>query len=269
MMLRNPALERMRSGEAALGMIVRLARTGDIAMIAGASGHDFVFLDIQHTAMSSETAASISLAALGCAVTPIVRVLSCEDLDAARILDAGATGICVPDVETAEQARRAVEICKFPPQGRRSVSAGYPAFGYRNVPAAEAAQSLNQATVLVVMVETRKGIENAEAIAGVDGVDVLHIGCSDLLSDMGKPGQYGDPEVVAAIERVLAACRKHGKFAGLGGDRDPARQARFIQEGGRFLTTNSDVAFLTAEATRRTEALRAAIKQATKSVEAS
>lgn len=258
----NPALARMRAGEAALGMIVRLARTGDIAMIAGASGHDFVFLDIQHAAMSLETASAISLAALGCGVTPIVRVRAFDDLDAARILDAGAMGIVIPDVESAAQARRAVEICKFAPLGARSVSAGYPAFGYRAVPAPEAARTLNEETLLICMVETRKGIEHADEIAAVPGVDVVHVGCSDLLSDLGKPGQYGDPEVIAALEHVIAVCRRHGKFAGLGGDRDPARQARFIREGVRFVTTNTDVAFLSAEASRRTESLRQAIAKA-------
>ncbi len=259
--LRNAALERMRSGEAALGMIVRLATTGDIALIARATGHDFVFVDLQHSGASVDTAAAISVAALGCGVTSIVRMRRCDDADAARMLDAGALGICVPDVESAEHARRAVELCKFPPYGKRSVAGPYPAFGYRAVPPAEAIKALNEQTLLVCMIESRAGVENVEAIAQVPGVDVLHIGCSDLLADMGKPGAYGDPDVVAAIERVMKACGKHGKFAGLGGDRDLARQARFVREGGRFLTTQSDVAMLSADATRRTQAIREAIGQ--------
>jgi 2-keto-3-deoxy-L-rhamnonate aldolase RhmA len=259
--LRNPALERMRAGEAALGLIVRLATTGDIALIARATGHDFVFVDMQHSAASLDTAAAISIAALGAGVTSIVRTRRADDLDASRILDAGALGICVPDVESAADARRAVELCKFPPLGHRSVAGPYPALGYRAFPAEQTIKTLNEQTLICCMIETRKGVENVDAIAAVPGVDVLHIGCSDLLADLGKPGQYGDPEVMAAIDRILAAGKKHGNFVGLGGDRDLERQSRFVRAGGRFLTTQSDVSMLSTDATRRTEAIRAAIGQ--------
>jgi 2-keto-3-deoxy-L-rhamnonate aldolase RhmA len=258
--LRNAALERMRSGQPALGMIVRLAAGGDIALIAQATGHDFVFLDLQHSAMSVDTAAAISVAALGAGIAPIVRVRRSDDPDTSRLLDAGALGIVVPDVESAAQAKRAVELAKFAPLGRRSVAGPYPAFGYRTVPAREAMKALNEHTLVICMIETKLGLANADAIAAVDGVDVLHVGSNDLLADMGKPGALGDPEVIAAVERVIDVCAKHGKFAGLGGDRDPARQARFIARGVRFLTTNTDVAFLSAEAGRRTSALREAVK---------
>jgi 2-keto-3-deoxy-L-rhamnonate aldolase RhmA len=73
---------------------------------------------------------------------------------------------------------------------------------------------------------------------------------------MGKPGAFGSPEIVDIIEREIAACNAHGKFSGLGGDRDPVRQARFIKQGIRFVTTQTDIAFLMLEATRRTTELR-------------
>ena len=98
--LRNPALERMRAGDVALGMLVRLGRSGDIARIAKSTGHDFVFLDVQHAIYSLETIGHIAQAALGCGVTAIVRVRSCHDPDMALLLDCGVTGIVVPDVST-------------------------------------------------------------------------------------------------------------------------------------------------------------------------
>jgi 2-keto-3-deoxy-L-rhamnonate aldolase RhmA len=98
------------------------------------------------------------------------------------------------------------------------------------------------------MVETMDGLENVEDIAAVDGVDVLHLGSNDLLADMGKPGKFDDPVLVAAQEKLSAACRKHGKFAGCGGNRDVARQVDLVRKGCLFLTTQSEIGFLSAAA---------------------
>ncbi len=121
--LKNPVIERMRAGDVSLGMIVRLARSGDIARIAKTTGHDFIFIDRQHALFSLETVGHIAQAALGCGVAPLVRVRSCHDLDTSLILDNGATGIIFPDINSAADAQRAVEACKFAPVGKRSVSA--------------------------------------------------------------------------------------------------------------------------------------------------
>ncbi len=114
----NPVKDRMRAGEVALGMIVRLARSGDVARIARTTGHDFIFMDGQHSLFSLETIGHIAQTALGCGVAPLVRVRSCDDPDTPVILDNGAIGIVFPDVNTAADARRAVDACKFPPIGR-------------------------------------------------------------------------------------------------------------------------------------------------------
>ena len=256
----NPVKARMQAGDVALGMIVRLSRSGDIALIAKTSGHDFIFIDGQHALFSLETMGHIAQAALGCGVAPLVRVRSCHDLDTSLILDNGATGIIFPDVNSVADARRAVEACKFAPVGKRSVSAGYPVFDLRPVPLAESVPALNAATLVVCMIETVEGLANVDEIAAVEGVDVLHVGCNDLLNDMGKPGQFGDPEVVAAVERAIGAAKAHGKYAGLGGERDLERQLAFIRKGVRFVTTQTDLGLLMAAATQRTEQIRKGLK---------
>lgn len=261
--LPNPALERMRSGDVALGMVVRLGSSGDIARIAKTTGHDFIFLDVQHALYGKETLGHIAQAALGCGITCLARVQSPNDPIMPLLLDAGFTGIVVPDVNTPDDAKRAVDACKFKPIGKRSVSGAYPIFDFRSLPLADTLRTLNQNTLLACMIETVEGARNLEAIAAVEGVDVVHLGCNDLLVDMGKPGAFGDPEVIAVLQREIAACQAHGKFAGLGGDRDPARQARFIREGVRFVTTQTDIAFLMFEASRRTAELRQALADQT------
>ena len=254
--LPNPALTRMRGGDVALGMVVRLARSADIARIAKTTGHDFIFLDLQHALYDKETLGHIAQAALGCGVSCLARVQSPSDPIMPLLLDAGFTGIVVPDVNSADDAKRAVDACKFKPIGRRSVSGAYPMFDFRSMPLEDMLPALNDGTLLVCMIETVEGVKNMEAIAAVEGVDVIHLGCNDLLVDMGNPGAFGSPEVVAILQREIAVCKAHGKFSGLGGDRDPVRQARFIQEGIRFVTTQTDIAFLMLEATRRTTELR-------------
>ena len=172
------------------------------------------------------------------------------------ILDNGATGIIFPDVNTDADARRAVAACKFPPIGKRSVSAGYPQFDYRAVPLTQAVPALNDSTLVVCMIETVEGLANVEAIAAVEGVDVVHVGCNDLLTALGLPGKFGCPEIMAAMDRVIAAAKKHNKFAGLGGDRDLDRQLGLMKKGVRFVTTQTDMGFLMAAASVRTAEIR-------------
>jgi staphyloferrin B biosynthesis citrate synthase len=260
--LENPVITRMAAGEVAMGMNIRLSRTGDVARIAKASGHDFIFIDTQHSLFSVESIGHMAQTALGCGVAPFVRVRGCDDPDVSLLLDNGVTGIVYPDVNTAEDARTGVRTAKFPPIGARSVCGGYPHFDFRPVPLSESVPMLNATTLVVCMIETVEGLENVEEIAAVDGVDVLHVGSSDLLVNMGMPGQFGVPEHVAAVERIIAAAVANGKYAGLGGERDLDRQIDFIRKGARFMTTQTDLAFLLAAATARTQELRTALDNA-------
>ncbi|MGV6873915.1 HpcH/HpaI aldolase family protein [Pseudochelatococcus sp. B33] len=254
--LSNPALERMRRDEPALGMIVRLSRTAEIAKVAAASGHDFIFIDAQHGPFSLETICDIAQAATAHGVAGLVRVRGSDDPDIGRILDTGAAGIVVPDVETAEQARDAVNAARFTPLGRRSVSASYAAFDFRAVPGSEATRALNEATLVVCMIETLKGMENIEAIAAVDGVDVLHLGANDLLADMGLHGQFDAPQFATLKNRFLDVCKAHAKWSGFGGDKDVERQKDAIAKGVRFVTTHTDLGFLVAAASAKIAELK-------------
>jgi len=258
--IKKPAKERMRAGDVALGLIVRLARSAEIARIAKTTGHDFIFIDGQHALFSVETIGHIAQTALGIGIAPLVRVRSCDDPATPVLLDNGATGIIFPDVSTAEQAQRAVNACKFPPVGARSVSAGYPQYDYRAVPLTQAVPALNDSTLVVCMIETVEGLANVDAIAAVAGVDVVHVGCNDLLTAMGLPGKFGCPEIMAAMDRVIAAAKKHNKFAGLGGDRDLDRQRELVKKGVRFVTTQTDMGFLMMAASARTAEIRKSLE---------
>jgi 2-keto-3-deoxy-L-rhamnonate aldolase RhmA len=246
----------MQSGGVSLGMPVRLGRSSDIARIAKATGHDFIFIDCQHSLFNLETIGEIASTASAIGIAPLVRVRGIDDPDVSLLLDNGVMGIVYPDIGTAAQARKAVEVCKFAPIGKRSVSGGYPHFDYRSVPLTTSVPQLNDSCLLVCMIETVEGLENCEEIAAVKGVDVLHIGSNDLLANMGKPGKFDDPVLVASQERVITACRKAGIFSGCGGNRDVARQVEIIKKGCQFITTQSDIGFLAAAASQWTRGIR-------------
>ena len=255
----NTLKELFKADKVALGMNVRLARSGDIARIAKTTGHDFIFIDTQHSIFSVESVAHIANVALAIGIAPLVRVRSCDDPDTQVLLDNGVTGIVFPDVNNAAEAKRAVARAKYPPLGRRSVGGGYPIFDFRPMNTAELVPALQDNTLVVCMIETQEGLDNVEEIAAVEGVDVIHVGSNDLLTAMGKPGTFGSPEHLAALDKVMAAAKKYGKVPGVGGDRNIARQTDFIRKGARFITTNSEVAFILAEGSRVTGELRKAI----------
>ena len=137
---------------------------------------------------------------------------------------------------------------------------GYSALHYRPLPVPEAVAALQENTLVVCMIETPEGLANVDAIAALEGVDVVHIGLNDLLVAMGKPGAFGSAEQADAVEKVIAACKKHGKTPGVGGDRNLVRQVELIRKGMRFITTNSDIAFVLAEGSRVTGELRTALR---------
>jgi len=252
----NVTKRRLAAGELALGMGLRQARTVDTAMIAKTCDFDWLFIDMEHSAMDVDTAAQIAVAGLGAGITPLIRVPGHEHHHATRLLDAGAQGIVVPHVDSVEEAERVVSYCKYPPLGHRSVAGAQPQLGFRAMPVAEATRLVNEEILVVVMLETPLAISKAEDIAAVKGVDVLLIGTNDLCAEMGIPGQFTDAGVEAAYKTVIDACRRHGKHPGMGGVYEPALLQKYIGMGMRFILSGSDLAFMMAGARERTGFLR-------------
>lgn len=252
----NHAKRRLAAGELSLGMGLRQARTVDIAAIGKSCDFDWLFIDMEHSALDVDTASQIAVAGLGVGITPIIRVPGHEHHHASRLLDTGAQGIVVPHVDSVEEAERVVSHCKYPPLGHRSVAGAQPLLGFKSIPVGEATRLVNEEVLVVVMLETPQAIANADAIAGVKGIDVLLIGTNDLCAEMGMPGQFADAKVEAAYQTVIAACRKHGKFPGMGGVYEPALMQKFIGMGMRFILSGSDLSFMMSGGRERTTFLR-------------
>ncbi len=254
----NETKKKSREGQVTLGAGVRMAKTVEIGMAMKACGYDWLFIDTEHGPFNLETATQIATAALTQGITPLVRVASLEAHLSTRILDCGAQGIVLPHVNTAEEAREFVDICKFPPEGERSSGGGLPHAAFGPMAPAELLSAVNREMLLVAMIETPEAGENADEIAAVDGIDVLLIGTNDLSTGMGIPGQHEHERVNLVYDQVLAACIKHGKTPGMGGSYHPDLIEKRIKAGMRFILSGSDLNFMIAGAKLQAEMIRKA-----------
>ncbi|HEY1260880.1 MAG TPA: aldolase/citrate lyase family protein [Stellaceae bacterium] len=241
----NIAKKKLAAGELVLCMGVNQMRTPNIALIAASCGFDAVYIDLEHNPTSLEAAAAICVAALAAGITPIARASSHDAHDATRILDSGAQGVMVPHVNNAAEARAVVEACLYAPLGHRSAFGSGPALGYAAKGQAEICRLLNRETLLMAMIETPEAVANAGDIAAVNGIDALHIGASDLSTEMGIPGEYESERMRAAFEAVAGAAKAHGKAMGVGGVRENFEFQRWLFGiGVRYLTGGSDVGYI-------------------------
>jgi 2-keto-3-deoxy-L-rhamnonate aldolase RhmA len=255
--VRNTLAETLRGGGLGLAMITRHAHGAEIAAAAAACGFDAIYLDLEHTAITEAAAAQVCIAALLAGIAPLVRLPSHDAHYANRVLDNGALGIIAPHVENAEQARAIVQASRFAPLGRRSIAGSWPHLGYRPVPALEARAQLDAATMVVVMLETPAAIAQANAIAAVPGVDVLHVGATDLCDALGIPGQFDAPALRDCFVQVVAACQRHGKIAGAGGLANaPKVMQDIVRLGVRFVSAGNEWDFMLSAARQRVATLR-------------
>lgn len=251
-------LERLRAGELTLMLGVRSARTADVVRTAASSGHHAVMLDLEHSTMSLDTAAALCASAADLGLVPFVRVGEREYAGVGPLLDGGAQGIVAPRVEDAEQARTLARACRFPPRGQRSQVSSTPWSGMRATPAVRSNPALDAQTIVQVLLETPAAIEQADAIAAVDGVDVVAIGANDLTAELGVPGDFDHPALREAVAAVGAACARHGKLMMVGGVGDLARLGPLVDLGAcPLLLTGSDTDLLHSAATARADAFAA------------
>jgi 2-keto-3-deoxy-L-rhamnonate aldolase RhmA len=256
--LRNNVKEKLARDEVVASISVRLIRSIEIARIAHTAGFDTLYVDVEHNGFSFDTTGQICQAALAVGITPFVRVPTTRPEHVGAALDCGALGIIAPHIRSADDARRLVQAAKFPPQGERSAAGTLPHLHYRSYPASEAYPALNDATMVIVMMETLEALEKVEEIAAVDGIDMMLVGSSDMTAEMGIPGEYEHPRVRDVFQRTIAACRKYGKHVGVGGlSTRPDLIAQYVEMGARFVSTGTDLAFLSGACTQKAQMVMA------------
>lgn len=250
---RNPLRRIWDEGRTAFGIWATIP-SGFSAEIVARAGPDYVCVDQQHGLTGSDHLPELLRAIAGAGATPLVRVPANEPYLIGRALDLGALGVVVPLVEDERDAEAAVAACRYPPAGSRS-------FG--PIRAADALGSndpdvLGAEVLCFAMVETRRGLENVDAIAATPGLDGIYVGPSDLAIGLGlKPGPDETSDAHGeAVETILSACRRHGIVPGMQCRTGESAAARAAQ-GFRLVTTCLDVGLLRTGAARELERARA------------
>ena len=216
--LRNHMKEKLARDEVVASMTVRLSRSIEIAQIAKTAGFDTLYVDMEHNTLSIDTTCQICIAAQQIGITPLVRVPANTPDYICRVLDGGAMGVITPHVRSAEEAKAMVQLVKFPPLGGRSAGGALSQYQYRSFPITETNAAMNDATSLVLMLETVAALENVEEIIAVDGVDMMMIGSNDLCGELGISGRSRPSEAGGRRSRgAIAAAKKVGKHIGVGG----------------------------------------------------
>lgn len=207
--------QRLKNGEQVLGTMVTTFTSPDIAKILKVCGFDFFIVDCEHGAFTTREVANIIAEARGADIPALVRIPEMRREHALKFMEMGASGLLLPNTETAEQARMLVDCTKYAPMGHRGVSLSRPHTDFMKVDSQSYMRRANEQTLLMCQIESRRGVENIEEIMAVDGIDVGFIGPNDMSQDYGILGQFTHPDIVSAFERVIQAARQNGKWSGV------------------------------------------------------
>src|SRR5882672_9768428 len=208
----NPFRQAVREGRTQIGLWCSLCSNVAAEVIADA-GFDWILIDTEHAPNELPMVFSQLQALVGGTAAPVVRPAWNDLVLMKRLLDVGVQNLLIPYVQTVEEARAAVAATRYPPQGVRGVAVAHRANRYGRVK--DYLPRIGDQICVLVQIETRLAVDNLEAIAAVEGVDGLFIGPSDLAADLGHLGDYGHPEVRAAIEDAMKRIRKAGKAPGI------------------------------------------------------
>ncbi|HME19403.1 MAG TPA: aldolase/citrate lyase family protein [Nitrososphaerales archaeon] len=242
---------RLSSGKTLLGTWVTIGHT-DVPDVLEAVGFDWLVFDTEHAPLGPEAVSRMVQAIDSSSVCPLVRVGAADQYLVKSAFDMGAHGVVCPMVNSKEEAAQVVSYAKYPPAGVRGV-APRKAADYGNT-FADYVRTANEATVVVVQIETAEALEKLDEILDTRGVDVAFVGPTDLTMSLGLIDDRGNPRVVEAMKKVVEACARHSKTPGvLAATPDEAR--RDVKLGFRFIGLGSDTRFMMSGAR---EFLRAA-----------
>jgi 2-keto-3-deoxy-L-rhamnonate aldolase RhmA len=210
----NPVKEKLLAGQPAFGAFGWEFLVSGLPQIVKAAGAEFLLIDMEHAGTSYETLKQQVALSRGIDLVPMVRVPANQYHYISRALDLGAMGIMAPMVGSAEEARHIVSCTRYPPEGRRGAAFGFASDDYLGGSVTEKIKIANARTLVICLIETEEGVRNIDEIAAVPGVDVLWLGHFDMTNFLGIPAQFDHPKYIDAIDRMVAAARKHNKVLG-------------------------------------------------------
>lgn len=243
--MENKTKAKLDAGETVYGTFLWSA-SETITECMGSGGLDFVIIDAEHSPVDSEGAVGMLRAAKLGGVSPFVRAKDPSRSSILKMLDAGAEGIIVPFLKTAEEVKQIISYAKYHPTGERGFAFGRnPRYGYAPY-AAEIEEYFsisNRETLLLPMCETAGFLADLEEITAMEGVDGIFVGPYDLSAALGKPGVFNTAEFQNALKRIVETCRKHGKYTFIFSN-SPAAAKEHIALGYQGITLGIDVQML-------------------------
>ncbi|MGE5623468.1 MAG: HpcH/HpaI aldolase family protein [Methanocella sp.] len=249
-MRENRVKKILREGGSVVGTMVSEVRGPGVMHMLGTAGMDFVYIDMEHSTYSMETVGDMILAAKATPMMAFVRVPGYENRCAlSHPLDAGAEGLLCPQTESVEEAQYIIRETKYFPLGQRGAALRRGHSAFAPVKFAEYAAHANAETMIILQIESEKGVGDIDKLMAIDGVDAAFIGPADLSQSYGIPGQAKDPKIVAAIHKVLEGCQKAGKACGIHlYNMDDVKY--WSAAGMRLLCYNNDIAMITDTAAK-------------------
>jgi len=236
----NPVKKLIREGKPVIGATVTVA-SADVAASLANMGFDFLWIEMEHSPITLETARNMVLATRGLKAVPFIRVPVNELWTAKRALDAGALGVVFPFTSTPELAKQAADSTKYTPNGRRGSGPGLPSLRW---PAPEGyADFADRNAVTIIIIEEVRALDRIDEITATKGVDVIFIGTNDLSYSMGFRGKTDNPAYQAALKKIVASAKKNGKPVGRpAGTPDQIKQ--YMDEGFTFFQGPSDLVMM-------------------------
>ncbi len=239
-------IERVRDAQPTRGTFLNLG-SPLVAEVCALSGFDWLLVDLEHGAGGEEALVGQILAGAAHGVPVVVRVESAERIRVGHVLDLGALGVMFPRLDHAAEVVEAIRHLWYPPRGDRGVAGYNRARRFGADPRSN--DEVNDEVLGIVQIESASALAEVDAIAALEGVDVLFVGPSDLSTSLGIPGELQSPTFLAALERVATAATRAGKAAGiLTGD--PAGAPWYHEHGFSFVAVASDSALLRSAAVR-------------------
>ena len=249
----NPVRRKLKDGELVLGTALPVPHPIAAGIILD-SKPDFLWIDTEHGPFGVESLGAIPALARMRGVAPMIRVASNDDALIKKAYDVGAVLVMVPQINTPDDARRAVEFARYPPLGQRGISPSWPRITGDDW--GEVIRTANEETVLILQMESQQAYDNIEEIAAVPGFDVMLVGPMDLSASVGRPTELGSKEVQDIIRDVPKRLEGTGIVAGTTlVDLDEVKQK--IRWGYRFMNVGNALSYGTQVVGKNLEDLRA------------
>ncbi len=233
--------EKLKKGEKLVGLFIT-STDPCLTEVAAITGYDFVVIDTEHGPLGPVEVMNHIRAAEAKEMTPVCRTTNSENTTILRLLDVGSHGIQVPQVNDMETARKVVAAAKYHPKGIRGMALPRGSdYGLGNL--MDSFQEANERTVVILHCETKASLEIVDEMAALEEVDVVFLGPFDMSQSLGIPGQTDHPLIQDAVQRVLHACKKNKKAAGIFAANGKQAKER-MDQGFQYVTINVDLSLL-------------------------